>query len=304
MTAPASAKRPAFWMISGAFSFTVMGALTHAIGDRCDWLTIAFSRAIFMLVTSVAAAKLAGSPLAIWKPRTLWVRSFAGSFSLVCSFFALTKLPVGEVLTLTNTYPLWILVLSWLTTKRAPRPFEVISVALGLAGLILIEQPSLSGDQFAAAVALISSVSTAVAMLGLHRLRDVDSKAVVAHFAGVATIISGVWLLGRIAADGMPRGSLDTATIMMVLGVGISGTLGQICLTKAYATGAPARVSVLALTQVVFGLAFDVLIWQRSVPAISLVGTLLILGPSAWLLARTSPKPLPNKPDEPTNGNS
>ena len=177
-------------------------------------------------------------------------------------------------------------------------------MALGLAGLILIEQPSLSGDQFAAAVALISSVSTAVAMLGLHRLRDVDSKAVVAHFAGVATIISGVWLLGRIAADGMPRGSLDTATIMMVLGVGISGTLGQICLTKAYATGAPARVSVLALTQVVFGLAFDVLIWQRSVPAISLVGTLLILGPSAWLLARTSPKPLPNKPDEPTNGNS
>ena len=40
------------------------------------------------------------------------MRSLAGSFSLVCSFYALSRLPVGDVVTLTSTYPLWILVLS------------------------------------------------------------------------------------------------------------------------------------------------------------------------------------------------
>ena len=291
MTAPASATRPAFWMISGALSFTVMGGLTHAAGEKCDWLTIAFSRAFFMLVSSAMAAKLAGAPLVVWRPRSLWLRSFAGSFSLVCSFFALTRLPVGEVLTLTNTYPLWILVLSWVTTKRAPLPFEVIGVVLGLAGLILIEQPSLSGDTFAAAVALISSVSTALAMIGLHRLRNVDSRAVVAHFAGVATIIAGIWLILRIVITGVPLGPFDGTSALMVLGVGIFGTLGQVFLTKAYAAGAPARVAVLGLTQVVFGLGFDVLIWRRSLPLSSILGTLLILGPTAWLIARASARP-------------
>ena len=304
MTAPASATRPAFWMISGAFSFTIMGALTHAVGPHCDWLTIALSRAFFMLLTSAAAAKLGGAPLVLWRPRSLWLRSFAGSFSLVCSFFALTRLPVGEVLTLTNTYPLWILVLTWLTTKRAPLPFELIGVAMGLAGVILIEQPKLSRDNFAAGVALISSVSTAMAMIGLHRLRNVDPRAVVAHFSGVATIIAGTWLVLRIAITGVPPGPFDATAALMVLGVGVFGTLGQIFLTKAYAAGAPARVAVLGLTQVVFGLAFDVLIWRRPLPATSILGTLLILGPAAWLIARTSAKGVPARATENAASNS
>ena len=304
MTAPASTARPAFWMISGALSFTLMGALTHAAADKCDWLTIAFARAVFMLITSAAAAKLSGAPLAVWRPWSLWWRSLAGSFSLVCNFYALTKLPIGEVLTLTNTYPLWILVLSWIATRRAPMPVEVIGVVSGLAGLILIEQPSLSGDTFAAAVALLSSVSTALAMLGLHRLRNVDSRAVVAHFAGVATIIAGIWLILQIKITGVPLGPFDRTTALLVLGVGIFGTLGQVCLTKAYAAGAPARVSVLGLTQVVFGLGLDILIWRRSLPIGSLVGTLLILAPSAWLIARASVSAPSVRPAEAVASNS
>ena len=73
---------------------------------------------------------------------------------------------------------------------------------------------------------------------------------------------------------------------MMLLGVGVSGTVGQIFLTRAYAAGAPARVSVLALTQVVFALGFDVLLWHRALPASTLAGTTLVLAPTAWLLSR------------------
>ncbi len=289
-----SDSRPAVWMISAAVCFSTMVAFTHALGPRCDWLTIALVRASVMFVSSVAIARIAGAKLVFSRPRTLWMRSIAGSFSLVCSFYASTRLPVGDFLTLSNTYPLWIVVLAWLSGKQAPTVGDGLRMACGLAGVVLIGRPSLSGDNFGAAIALLGSVSTAVAMIGLHRLREVDSRAVVAHFSGVATVIAGTWFLIRgpgggalvgVASGANPSLGADPVTWLMLLGVAICGTVGQLFLTRAYAAGAPARVSVLGLSQVVFGLGFDVLLWHRVMSPLALAGMLLVVAPTAWLLA-------------------
>jgi len=293
MTDTPPGSRPALWIMTSALFFAAMGALTHALGQRCDWLTIALVRVVFMFAASAAVARSAGATLVVWRPRTLWVRSLAGSFSLVCTFYAMTRLPVGDVLTLTNTYPLWIVVFSWVSARGRPPAGDVLRVACGLAGVALIGQPHLDGERLAAAVALISSVSTAVAMIGLHRLRGVDARAVVAHFAGVASLIAGGWYLARWPGGGLttsPRG-VDPTTALMLLGVGVTGTVGQMFLTRAYAAGAPARVSVLALTQVVFGLGFDVAVWHRTLPPAALAGTALVLAPTAWLLTRAPKLP-------------
>ena len=122
MTDPARLTRPAISIISAAFCFAIMGGFAHALGPRCDWLTIALVRVVFMLAASITLARMAGAELVVWRPGTLWMRSLAGSFSLVCSFYALTRLPVGDVLTLTNTYPLWIVVLSWASVRKYPAP--------------------------------------------------------------------------------------------------------------------------------------------------------------------------------------
>lgn len=292
MTEPASDARPAVWMISGAFVFSLMGALTHGLGPRCDWLAIALVRAFVMFVSAILIARAAGARLVVWDPPTLWMRSLSGSFSLVCSFYALTRLPVGDVLTLTNTYPLWIMMLTWVGGRQMPRTGDLLRVGCGLVGVALIEQPHLSGDRLAAAVALMSSVSTAVAMIGLHKLRAVDPRAVVAHFAGVASLVAGVWLVlrgwdGGTLADGSRTSltaGLDATALAMLTGVGLTGTVGQIFLTKAYAAGAPARVAVLGLTQVVFGLGLDVVVWHRTLSLLPLLGTVLVLAPTAWLI--------------------
>ena len=283
--------RPAAWTILSAFCFAIMGSFTHALGSSCDWLTIALVRAVFMFVSAVVVSRAAGLPLVVWRPRTLWVRSLAGSFSLVCSFYALSRLPVGDVVTLTSTYPLWILVLSAIGARRGIGPTEVMGVACGLTGVALIGQPHFTGETLAALIALVSAGSTAVAMMGLHRLRGIDARAVVAHFAGVASVVAGSWYLIDKGTRGFSHETVSQASfpptaLMLLLGVGFSGTVGQWFLTKAYGAGAPTRVSVLALTQVVFAVAFDVLLWHRALPPASLLGSALILVPTAWVMAR------------------
>jgi drug/metabolite transporter (DMT)-like permease len=57
-------------------------------------------------------------------------------------------------------------------------------------------------------------------------------------------------------------------------------------MTRAYALGSAARVSVVGLTQIVFALAFDLLLWRRSFDALTLAGILLVVAPSGWLTLR------------------
>ena len=84
-------------------------------------------------------------------------------------------------------------------------------MASGLVGVVLIQQPHLGGDRFAVLVALLSSVSTAVAMMGLHRLRGLDPRAIMAHFAGVASLVAGAWLLLPARRDGADDARRDDA---------------------------------------------------------------------------------------------
>jgi drug/metabolite transporter (DMT)-like permease len=290
-----TARTAAAWMLAGSVCFASMGGFTHALGPRCHWLITALVRAIFMFLTTAGLARLAGVRLAVWNPPTLWVRSLAGSFSLVCNFYAMTRLPVADALTLTNTYPLWIVLLAAVVLRQAPRTVELAALACGMAGVLLIEQPHLGGERLAMVVALMGAGSTAVALLGLHRLRDVDTRAVVAHFAGVASLVSLIAILLFPAT--VPTRIPDTTTLGLLLGVAASGTGGQYCLTRAYAIGRPASLAIVGLTQIVFAVLFDVVFWGRALDPATIAGFALVALPSAALGAIAGQKLRGAKPE-------
>ena len=123
-------------------------------------------------------------------------------------------------------------------------------------------------------------------MLGLNRLRSVAPLAVITHFAGVAAVIS---LAGILFRPGLFRDPpRDGITILLILGVTLTGTTGQYCLTQAYTRGKPARMAVIGLTQVVFALVLDLALWGRVIDGPMALGFALVLVPSAWLAGLNS----------------
>jgi drug/metabolite transporter (DMT)-like permease len=270
-------------MLFGAMAFSIMAALAHALGERLPWQLIATVRTALAFTFASLLAIRGGARLVLFHPRTLWVRSLAGSVSLVCTFFALSRLPVADVLTLTNVFPVWVALLSWPLLGESPTKEAWIAIGVALVGVVLVQQPHFQGDSLPAMAALLSSFSTAISMLGLHRLQQVDPRAVVAHFSGVAFVVCLVsWALAPAAP--VTAAALGGGALVMLLGVGLSATTGQLFLTKAFAAGPPAKVSVVALTQVGFGMIFDVLVWQHSFSTVTLVGMALVMAPTAWML--------------------
>jgi drug/metabolite transporter (DMT)-like permease len=271
-------------MLCGSVAFSLMGTMAHALASTYDWQVIALVRSSFPLILMIALALGGGTRLVFLRPRSLWMRSIAGSMSMVCTFFALTRLPVSDVFTLTNVFPIWVALLSWPLLKERPSWQVWLAVACGVVGVVLVQQPHLAAGNFAALIALAGSFSTAVAMIGLHRLHDLDTRAIVAHFSGVAFVfcLTAFFLFERKATLSL---HLDGGPLLLLLGVGITATVGQLFLTKAFAAGPPAKVSVVGLSQVVFALALDVLLFGHDCNPTTFVGMALVLAPTAWLLA-------------------
>ena len=76
----------------------------------------------------------------------------------------------------------------------------------------------------------------------------------------------------------------NVTVMLMLLGVGLSATIGQLLLTKAFTTGNAARVSVAALSQIGFAMIFDIVFWGRQITWPGVAGMALVVVPTAWLM--------------------
>lgn len=292
---------PYSWMLASSIAFATMSTLAHGLSDRCGWQFIALTRTLLALIFAFSLAKWANVRLVFFEPKTLWLRSFAGSVSLVCTFYALTHMPVSQAITLTNTFPLWVAVISWPMLGQRPPAGVWLAIGCGIIGVVLIEQPELfsrqaggglsfvvdlagAGPSLPTLSALTGALATGFALLGLHKLGGLDPRAIVVHFSAVSSAVVFVALVGF----GEPvqwAAIVEPSTFAMLLGMGVAATIGQITMTRAFAVGQPARLSVVGLTQVVIAVGFDTLVWHHPFHVTTIAGMLLILAPTAWLLA-------------------
>jgi drug/metabolite transporter (DMT)-like permease len=294
-------------MICGCFFIAWMGQFAHLLrgsGDGADsagldWRIGAVVRGGLAFLFAIGLARLSGAKLVLRGTLALWVRGCASSISLLCTFYSLSQLPPSEVLTLTNTFPIWVALLSWPLLRTRPTLSVWLSAGCGVLGVVLIQWPHYHSDggnqeaSWAIPLSLMAALTNAIAMLGLNRVKDIHPWAIVVHYSGIATLfVVGACLVGPLPD---PTPLADGTTLLLLLGVGVAATLGQVCLTRAFTTGDPARISVVTLTQVVFALGLHLIFEGFNVPAITLTGIALVLAPTAWVMAgrHAAPKAVP-----------
>ncbi len=278
-----------FHMLWASLAFAVMASVSHLAGERSDWQLVVVARAAVAFFFAFIIAKLAGVKLILFGSRTLWVRSLAGSTGMICNFYALAHLPVSDTLTLMNTAPIWVTLLLWLVFKQKPTTGIGVAVLVSVVGIALIQQPHFQSGKFAILMALCGAFCTSIAMLGLNRLQQIDPRAIVVHFSGVASLATTLFLLATNRKDYSAQ-LTDKTTLALLVLVGLAGVAGQIGMTMAFAKGQATQISVVALSQILFGLIFDVVFWNHAVNALSLLGMGMVVVPTAWLILGRTPK--------------
>ena len=278
-------------MLVGSIFFAIMALLAESLKEQFSYPWITMVRSGVATLIAVTLALTAGAKLVFLKPATLWVRSISGWASMICGFYAMTHFDVEIVLALTNMYPLWVAILSWPLLGVLPSGKTWLALAISCLGMWMVYASSMvattlpsdvSTPRTAIPMAILAGMLSGVALINLHRVKHIDTRSVVAHFSGVATTCSlVVWLLVPVS---VPIRPVDTASIVRLIGIGLAATVGQLCLTKAFATGSPARVSVVGLSQVVVAALVKWFLEQRVPTTGSMIGMTLVVASTIWVI--------------------
>jgi drug/metabolite transporter (DMT)-like permease len=276
--------QPYLWILISGFAFSWMVTLASLAGRGCGWQTVAIVRCAVPLVLLVIWGKWDGVKLTLWGSPLLWTRSLAGSCSLVGTFYALSHLPLTDIYAISNTFPVWVALLSWPMLGQMPTGLVWLSIASSIAGVFVLQGPQLQEGNPASLIVVAVSILTAIAMMGLNQLKHLDPRAVVVHFSATALAFAIVsYFVFRMEEPKEAFAWTHAAELVMV---GVTATIGQYFLTRAFTAGDPAKVSVASLSQFVMIFVLDIFVLDHSLDVNKLWGIPLVLGPTIWLMTR------------------
>ncbi len=215
---------------------------------------------------------------------------------MMCLFFAMTHYDVSIILSLSSMYPIWVAVLGWPLLGQLPSRDTWFALAVSTLGMWLVYSAALVGGhsnaahanylpQYAIPAGALAGFLSGIALIGLHKVKEVDSRAVVAHFSAVSTLIAfSIWML----LPNQPMIASDSSSVLRLLLVGVTAMIGQLFLTKAFSAGCPARVSVIGLSQVAIAAFYKWGVEGRLPSSLGFVGMLLVVGATLWVMLKKS----------------
>ncbi len=287
-------QRGALYMVASACCFAAMGAAVKTASATLGNSQIVFCRNLLSLLLLLPWCARGGvSGLATEHLGEHLVRGLFGLSAMYGFFYAIAHVRLADALLLNYTLPLFMPPIErlWLGERMSPR--LLLPLGLGFLGILVILRPGTGVFQPVALWALVSALLGSVAQVGVRRLTATEPVArIVFYFAAIATLVS--------AGPALFTWQTPTAgATLALLFCGVAATLGQLLLTRAYASAPAAWVGPFLYSSVVFAGLFDALIWGRSADALFVLGALLVIaaGVLTLRLRREPALPEPIAPD-------
>lgn len=275
-------------MLISGFLFSCMGVLVKLSAVYFSSIELVFYRSMigFLIICVIISVRHLPLSTLYWKHHC-W-RGLSGLGSVLMLFYCITQLPLATAVTLNYTSPLFLTLFTTMILKDHFHWLLAVAVVVGFAGVVLLLHPSLHEDQWSGGlIGLASGFFAAIAYLNIRHLGNLGEPdwRVVFYFTLISTIITSIWMLFNTFHPITP------VNFLLLLGIGITATLAQLALTRAYRTGKVLVVGALAYSTVVFASLWGILIWGELLSLTSWVGVGLIIA-GGLLSLRASIKPI------------
>lgn len=285
-------------MVVGAFLFATMGVCIKFASDHFNSFEIVFYRGLIGVVFLVFLTRSRGVSLRTHVPMMHFWRSVVGVTALVTWFYSISQLPLATSMTLNYMSSIWVaafLLGGTLLLQKTTGPIRqqgplFITVLAGFAGVAMVLRPTFDEQQVLGGLSgLMSGLVSALAYLqvaALARAGEPESRTVF-YFSIGATLVG---LVGM-AMVGINAWSWPSA--LWLLPIGLLAVLGQLCMTRAYASGATLVVANLQYFGIAFAGVYSIVVFGDQLPLIGWAGMALIVASgvaATFLRERAVPK--------------
>ena len=274
-----------FMFFAGLLS-AVNGALAKMLGTDMSALEIVFFRNIFGVTFIMIALYHTRPTLAGGNIKLLIWRGLFGFSAMLFFFYTITKIPLGEAITLNKTSPLFVSILAFILLKEKLTPIGIFSLLIGFTGVVLITKPFGMDVGLPHLLGLLGGLLAAAAYTTIRKIKHIyDSRVIVLSFMGTGVIIPFfLFLISEYYAPPQLDFLLskfilptDPKIWLLLFFMGITATISQWLLTKAYSATAAGIIGIVSYIIIPFSILFGTVLGD-SVPDIyTMIGIGLIV---------------------------
>ena len=276
-------------MLAAVAMFSIMDVTMKHLVETYPSVQVTFLRGAASLPFLVGAVGL----FSHWRaliPQRWGLHVLRGLLSVITLWgfiYAVSLLSLADAYTIFMSAPLLITALSVPLLGERVGPRRWIAIGVGLCGVILVLKPTGTGlITIGGIAALISALGYALSALTIRILSKTDSSSSTLVWAlAIMTLISGVIAID----DWVP---LQSQHWPWIVGLGVSGALGQYFITEAFRRAPPPVIAPFEYTALAWGMFFDWLIWMNAPSARMLVGAGVIICSGLYIIHRERTIPI------------
>jgi drug/metabolite transporter (DMT)-like permease len=295
MTVEKSPVRAIAWMLAAVAVFSAMDTAMKLLAAHYPTLQVTTLRGAASLPFVLAWVLATAGPRSIIPVR--WplhlLRGVLGMVMIGCFVYALRTLPLSTAYTLYFVSPLLVAALSVPLLGEHVGPRRWAAIGVGLVGVLIVLRPGGEGLISVPGLMVIAAASAyAVGAITVSLLTRTDTpQSMVVWFLVLMAIGAGVmgwtqWQPIDWAAHGW-----------LIAGLGLSGALGQVALTRAFQLGQASVIAPLEYTGLLWVIGWDLMLWNVLPDRWTWMGAAVIVASGLYLLHRErvqrAQKPLP-----------
>ncbi|WP_159704616.1 DMT family transporter [Massilia sp. 9I] len=268
-------------MVLAVFMFAMMDTVMKLLSQRYPAIQVAALRSLTSLPLIVVYVGVKVGYGGIFKIRwpLHFLRAVLGIAMLSFFAFGIRKLSLAEAYTIFFIAPAIITALSvWFLKERVDKA-RWIAIGVGLCGVLVVLRPSGAGFLTIGGLAVLGAASMyAVSAITVGVLAKTDRSEYMVFWLMVMMSIGATLL----AAPGWV--SMNTGDIPLLLGLALTGFIGQLAITEAFAKGDASSVAPFEYTALAWAVCLDWLLWQTLPDGWTVLGAAIIIGSGMYLI--------------------
>ena len=283
MNAPSRQSLPlkgAQWMVGAAVCWTVMNFFVRIAAEELHPVQIAFFRCVFAvaLLTPWIIKHRTGF-IAPTKRKTFLLLALCQTVATLSWFIAVALIPLVEATALSFTTPFFATILATVFLGEIVRIRRWTAIIIGFSGAMIVLQPGF--QEFHSAALLVFLCAMTAASYGVIVRHLSDGFSPITNVAYNFVLMTPMTLVPALFFWQTP----SLYALGAVLGVAVIGTLGHVCLARAWASAEISVVAPFDYVQLVFAAAIGFAFFNERPDIWTWVGAAVIIG-SAFYIAR------------------
>ena len=271
-------------MAMASIFFCMAGCLVKS-GSYIGANKLTFYRFVIGLGLIATVVMSGRARLVFVNKKLLFLRGLIGGTAVFITLLSITKLGLGKGMILINSYPIFGSIISAILLKEKLRLFNIWAILTAMVGIYFIAYDEQNGFSLLVfggyeLLAVFGAVLAGFAVTIIRKLHDTDSSLAI-YFS---QCLVGMWLLIGPALSS--EGAVDFKGVFILLGLGISITIGQLLMTQGFKY-VPVKIgSLLMMLETVMCYIAGLVIFSEPLTWPSLLGSVLVIGACASVLLR------------------